>query len=332
MAISIGATIARLRPDPFLIMIMIAVALATILPVRGDTAGVASMATDVAIALLFFLHGAKLSREAILAGIKAWRIHLAVLFATFAMFPLFGLALRSVADQWLNPAIGAGVLLLCLMPSTVQSSIAFTAAARGNVPAAICSAALSNVLGVVLTPILVTLFFAHTTGGIHWGSASKIGSQLLLPFIVGHLCRPMLILFLDHWKSLLTRYDRGVIVLVVYVAFSAAVVEGLWSRYSAGDLAWTLVLDAFLLTAALIVTTFGARGLRFDTADEIAIVFCGSKKSLASGVPIASALFPAALVGPMILPLMLFHQLQLMACAVLAQRYGRRVDNPIEAF
>jgi len=312
------------RPDPFLLTITAAVILATVLPVRGAAVRPTEIGTDLAIAVLFFLHGAKLSRQAIIAGLGAWRIHIAVLCATFVLFPLLGLGTRYLADQWLNPGIGAGILLLCLMPSTVQSSIAFTAVARGNVPAAVCSAAASNILGVVLTPLLVALFFAQTTGGISWAAATKIGTQLLLPFILGHFCRPLMLPLLDRWKSLLARFDRGVIVLVVYVAFSAAVMEGLWARYSLADLAWTFALDAVILAAALLVTTFAARALKFSKPDEIVIVFCGSKKSLASGVPIAGALFPSAVVGPMILPLMLFHQMQLMACAILAQRYAQR--------
>jgi solute carrier family 10 (sodium/bile acid cotransporter), member 7 len=317
-------SLSAVRLDPFLVMIMAAVVFATLLPVRGAAVRPVEIGTDIAIAILFFLHGAKLSREAILAGLGAWRIHIAVLCATFVLFPLIGLGTRWLADQWLNPAIGAGILLLCLMPSTVQSSIAFTAVARGNVPAAVCSAAASNILGVVVTPVLVALLFAHTTGGISWGAATKIASQLLLPFILGHLCRPLMLPVLDRWKSLLTRFDRGVIVLVVYVAFSAAVMEGLWTRYSIGDLGWTFVLDGAILAAVLLITTVAARVLKFNKPDEIVIVFCGSKKSLASGVPIAGALFPSAAVGPMILPLMLFHQMQLMACAMLAQRYAKR--------
>jgi sodium/bile acid cotransporter 7 len=312
--------------DPFLAMIMLAVALASLLPLRGAAVAPMGLFTDIAIGTLFFLHGAKLSRQAIVAGMTAWRIHLAVMIATFVMFPLFGLAARWISDQALNPAIGAGLLLLCLMPSTIQSSIAFTAAARGNVAAAVCSAAASNLLGIVVTPMLVALLLANATGGLSWDAVFKIGSQLLLPFILGHMLRPLLLPLLDRWKSLLTGYDRAVIILVVYVAFSAAVVDGIWTRYSATDLAWTLFAVAIILAAALIVTTLAARALGFATADEIVIVFCGSKKSLASGVPIAGALFPPAAVGPMILPLMLFHQIQLMACAVLAQRYARRPE------
>lgn len=315
------------RFDPFLLKILAAVAVATVLPLRGDAVEPVHIANDLAIALLFFLHGARLSREAILAGLTAWRVHLAVLAATFLLFPFMGIGLRFVADLWLAPTIGAGLLLLCLMPSTVQSSIGFTAMARGNVPAAVCSAAASNLLGVVLTPLLIVLFFPQATGGISWNGVGKITSQLLVPFLLGHLCRQPLLGLLDRRKTLLAEYDRAVILLIVYVAFSAAVIEGLWRRYTPADLGWIFLMIAALLGLALLVTRIAARRLGFATADEIVLVFCGSKKSLASGVPIASALFPAAMVGPLILPLMLYHQLQLMVCAALAQAYARRPEG-----
>lgn len=312
-----------LKIDKFLVALLAVVLIASIAPARGEAVQYLSVLTSVAIGLLFFLHGARLSRAAVLEGIGAWRVHLAVSGATFVMFPILGLFAQRLADVWLPPTIGAGVLLLCLMPSTVQSSIAFTAMGKGNISAAVCSAALSNVLGVVLTPLLVSVLFARH-GGEVTGGIFKIIAQLLIPFVAGHLMRPLLLNLLDRDKALLARFDRGVILLVVYTAFSAAVMEGLWQRYSLGDLAWTAAIGAAILAVALIGTTAGARLLRFSLPDEVAIVFCGSKKSLASGVPIAGALFPAALVGPMILPLMLFHQMQLMACAVLAERYAKR--------
>jgi len=311
-----------LKIDRFLLILVGTVALATLVPARGQAASAFDVVSNLAIALLFFLHGAKLSRQAVLEGIGAWRIHVAVVGATFVMFPLIGLAARSISDLWLNPHIGAGLLLLCLMPSTVQSSIAFTSIARGNVPAAVCSASLSNLIGIALTPLLVGTFLSSNGGGFSWEGATKIALQLLLPFVSGHLARPLLARSLARYKTLVSQVDRSVILLVVYTAFSAAVVEGLWSRYTPGDLGWTVAIDAVILAIALAVTTGGARLLGFDTADEVVIVFCGSKKSLASGVPMATALFPTALVGPMLLPLMLFHQLQLMACATLAERYA----------
>jgi sodium/bile acid cotransporter 7 len=223
------------------------------------------------------------------------------------------------------------VLFLCLLPSTVQSAIAFTSIARGNVPAAVCSATLSNLAGIIITPVLVGLLMGARAkgGGVDLHSVASIALQLLLPFLLGHLSRPLTAGFLHRHKALVGRVDRGSILLVVYTAFSAAVVEGLWRKLSVGDIALVLGLDAVILAAALVITTWAARILGFSREDEVAIVFCGSKKSLASGVPMAGVLFPAATVGPIIVPLMLFHQMQLMVCAVLARRYAAKTPAPI---
>jgi sodium/bile acid cotransporter 7 len=315
-----------LRLDPFLVALAATVALASLVPCEGDTARVMTVITNAGIALLFFLHGARLSREAIVGGIGAWRIHGLVLATTFLFFPALGIALKAVSGDWLDPVIADGLLFLCLLPSTVQSSIAFTSIARGNVPAAVCSASLSNVLGIFITPAAVGLLLAHGPAGLSLDALGSIVLQLLLPFIAGHLSRPLTGKFVARHKTLLGRVDRGTILLVVYTAFSAAVAEGLWTRYSMSDLAITLLLDGAILAAALVFTTAIARRAGFSTADETVVVFCGSKKSLASGVPMASVLFPPALLGPMVLPLMLFHQMQLMVCAARAQRYARRSE------
>ena len=314
--------------DPFLLLLVGTVALASVLPCRGEGAVVFGWVTSAAITLLFFLHGAKLSREAVAAGIGHWRLHLLVAASTFVLFPLLGLAVRALGRGWIDPNMTAGVLFLCLLPSTVQSSIAFTSIARGNVPAAVCSATLSNVAGIFITPLLVGLFLGARAagGGVNLHSIESIALQLLAPFIAGHLSRPLTSAFLTRHRTIVSQVDRGSILLVVYGAFSAAVVEGLWQRLSAGDIALVLLLDAVVLAAALICTTLAARGLGFAKEDEIAIVFCGSKKSLASGVPMAGVLFPAAAVGPIIVPLMLFHQMQLMVCAVMARRYAARIE------
>jgi len=315
----------RFRLDPFLAALVATVALASLLPCAGQMAAVMGWITNAGIALLFFLHGARLSRQAILAGIGAWRIHALALGATFVFFPLLGLVLRAAGHGWLSPAIANGVLFLCLLPSTVQSSIAFTAIAKGNVAAAVCSASASNVLGIFVTPLFTgALLLSGQQGGLSFEALYSIIGQLLLPFVLGHLSRPLTGEILQRHKQLTGLVDRGAILLVVYTAFSAAVSEGLWLRYSAGDLALTFVINAALLAAALGFTTFIAKRAGLSTADETVVVFCGTKKSLASGVPMAGVLFPPALLGPMILPLMLFHQMQLMACTVIAERYARK--------
>lgn len=310
------------RIDPFLLVLIGVVTAASLFPVRGSGVAIADHIADAAIILLFFLHGAKLSRESIVGGILSWRVHLLVLAATFVLFPALGLAL-SVAHLPIDPALTTGLLFLTLLPSTVQSSVAFTAVARGNVAAAICSASLSNITGIFLTPVLTALFIGGSAS-TSMGSVMTIAEQLLLPFIAGHLCRPLVIGFMNRYKSLVSKVDRGSILIVVYNAFSAAVVGGIWQRLNIGDLVLLLAISAVLLGAVMVTAWAAARQAGLSVEDQTVVVFCGSKKSLVSGVPMASALFPAAMAGPIILPLMLFHQLQLMVCAVIAQKYRVR--------
>jgi sodium/bile acid cotransporter 7 len=316
----------RFLPDNFTFALLSVVTLASLLPASGSLAHGFEILTTVAIGLLFFLHGAKLSREAIMNGITHWRLHLLVFGSTFVLFPLLGLALKPLLLPLMTPELYTGVLYLCVLPATVQSAIAFTAMARGNLPAAICSASASTLLGVFITPVLVNLVVlpsgGHATSSL--GSIGRILLQLMVPFVVGHLLRPLIGKWIQRRAAVLKFVDQGSILLVVYTAFSAAVIEGLWRQVPAHALVGLLVACAVVLGLALGLTTLMARKLGFDTADEITIVFCGSKKSLASGIPMAKVLFASHAVGAIVLPLMLFHQMQLMVCAVLAQRYARR--------
>lgn len=318
----------RLALDPYIVVLMLTVVVASVLPARGRFAELADLVTNAAIVLLFFLHGAKLSREAILAGAGNWRLHAAVLTTTFVVFPLLGLAIAAIPGM--PPLVGRGMLFLTLLPSTVQSSIAFTAIAGGNVAAAVCSASFSNVLGIFLTPILVTVLMggaAGGDGGASLAAAEKIVLQLLVPFIAGHLLRPWIGGFVARHRQLVTLVDRGSILLVVYTAFGAAVVGGLWHQLPLASLLVILALCCGLL--ALVLGLTWAWGRAFARPDAIVLLFCGSKKSLASGVPLARVLFPAEQVGALILPLMLFHQIQLIACAVIARRLaGTGAEGP----
>ncbi|MBJ6121826.1 bile acid:sodium symporter family protein [Sphingomonas mollis] len=303
--------------EPFILMLLGTVALASLLPARGIWAGIAAGAADTAIVLLFFLHGAKLSREAIWAGARNWQLHVAVLAVTFVLFPVLGLGMMHL----LSGPVAAGLLFLTLLPSTVQSSIAFTAIARGNVAAAVCSASFSNLLGIIVTPALVALLMGGA-GAISLSSVEAIVLQLLVPFVAGHLLRPWIGGLVTRYKGVLTIVDRGSILLVVYSAFGAAVVEGLWHRVSPGDLVLIALVCTVLLGIVLVATLLAARALGLSREDAIVLQFCGSKKSLASGVPMAGVLFPAAQVGVVLLPVMLFHQIQLIACAMIARRYA----------
>jgi len=320
----------RFLPDTFTILLVCTVILASFLPATGTFAGYFGIATNLAVALLFFLHGARLSRDVVIAGVLHWRLHLVILLTTFGLFPILGLGLGFVPEWILPKPLYLGILYLCVLPSTVQSSIAFTSMAGGNVPAAICSASASNIFGMFLTPLLVGLLFSvGGHGGFSWEVLGQILMQLLLPFIVGQVLQPWIGAWIRTKKTLLMPVDRGSILMVVYLAFSKAIVEGLWHEFSVTDIAAVIIADTALLAFVLCFTMFGSRLLGFNKADEITITFCGSKKSLASGAPMASVIFAGQSIGAIVLPLMLFHQIQLMVCAVIAQKYAAKTAHRI---
>ncbi len=321
----------RFLPDNFTLMLITVVIIASFLPATGQVAVGFGWLTNIAIALLFFLHGAKLSRESIIAGAGHWRLHLLVFGLTFVLFPLLGLALKPVLSPLIGKDLYMGILYLCALPATVQSAIAFTSLARGNIPAAICSAAASSLFGIFLTPLLVTLLLnVHGEGGSTLDAIVKISVQLLLPFIAGQIMRRWIGAWVGRNKNWLKFVDQGSILLVVYGAFSEAVNEGIWQKTPIWDLAGLVLVCCLLLTLVLVAATLLSKLFGFNQEDRITILFCGSKKSLATGVPMAQVLFAGSTIGLLILPLMLFHQIQLMVCAVVAQRYAKRAEPVAE--
>ncbi|MHB9757807.1 bile acid:sodium symporter family protein [Streptomyces sp. BYX5S] len=315
--------------DPYILALIATVGLAALLPARGAAADVASEASTAAVAFLFFLYGARLSTREAMDGLRHWRLHVTVLACTFVVFPLLGLATRGLVPVLLPQNLFEGLLFLTLVPSTIQSSIAFTSIARGNVPAAICAGSFSSLAGIVLTPLLAAALLGSSGGGFSADSLVKIVLQLLVPFLAGQLLRRWVGGFITRHKKILGYVDRGSILLVVYTAFSEGMVQGIWHQVSAVRLAGLLAVEAVLLAIMLLVTWFGAKALGFDRADRIAIQFAGSKKSLASGLPMASVLFGAH-ASLAVLPLMLFHQMQLMVCAVIAKRRSKDPEDTAE--
>jgi sodium/bile acid cotransporter 7 len=319
-----AAMLKNLIPDRFTLMLLASVGLASVLPVHGWATPVFDVFTNIAIAALFFLHGAKLSRKAVLAGMTNWCLHLVVLASTFVLFPVLALLLRPLLAPLVTPELYAGVVFLCLLPSTVQSSIAFTSIARGNVPAAVCSASASNLIGIFLTPLLVSLLMTSgQDSGLSFSEVGNIVLLLLVPFAAGQLAQRFIGGFVRGHPSLVGFVDQGSILLIVYTAFSASVVQGLWRHTPWQDLLGLIAICAVLLAIVLAATCYGSRLLGFNKEDEITIVFCGSKKTLASGIPMAKVIFGTHGLGAIILPLMLFHQFQLMVCAVIARHYAR---------
>ena len=316
--------LSRLRPDPYILILLSTVVIASVLPATGSVADVVEVLTQVAIGLLFFFYGARLSTQETLEGLRNWRLHLTVFLSTFALFPALGLLIGLLPAEVLSPQLYTGVLYLCLLPSTVQSSIAFTSSARGNVAAAICSASLSSLVGIALTPLLVWLTMGTGGSGMSADSIVDLVLQLLLPFVLGQISRRWIGSWAAQHAKALGRYDRGTIVLIVYSAFSQGVAQGIWQQIAPIQLGWLVLIEGALLAFVLVATHLVSRALGFSHADQSAIVFCGSKKSLASGLPMANVIFAGTGIGLIVLPVMLFHQMQLIVCAMIARR--RAVD------
>lgn len=301
------------RTDPLIVLIILAVVVAIVAPARGSFAEWFATATNIAIALLFFLYGARLSTREAIKGLMHWRLHLLILAFTFLVFPLIGLALKPLTLV-ISEDLYMGILFMTLVPSTVQSSVAFTSIARGNFAGAIVAASASNLAGVFLTPILVMLLLSRGDGiNVDAQVFLDIAVLLLLPFVLGQILRKWVKGIAANKATKIV--DRGSITMVVYSAFSAGMVAGVWSQVSAGEIAFLIVFSIVLVAIMLWLTRFTALRLGFNQKDMKAIQFCGTKKSLATGLPMASVIFGGASIGLLILPLMIFHQVQLMMCS-----------------
>lgn len=306
--------------DIFTTGILISLGLGIVIPCHGSGAAFFDWLTNAAIVLLFFLYGVKLSRKSVVEGLMNWRLQSMVFAFTFVFFPVVIPLLRPLLEPMVGAALFMGLVYVACLPSTVQSSIAFTSVAGGNVPAAVCSASVSSLLGVFLTPFLVSLLFATDGTGAQVGldTVLKICYQILLPFIAGQLSQPLLRKWVLGHKTLIGWNDKTTIWLVVYTAFSNATSGGYWDKLQATQLGGLVIACIIILCITFAATWYSSRLLGFNREDCITIVFCGSKKSLAVGAPMMLAIF-GTLDNNLLLPLMVFHQVQLMLCAHLAR-------------
>ncbi len=324
----------RLPIDSFVLLMIAVVVLAALMPSLGASDGPLHLdvITEFGVALVFFFAGAGLSFANLAAGVTNWRLHLLVQLSTFVLFPAIGIGFMIVGRGWLPQGLLAGFFYLCALPSTISTSIALTTLARGNVAGAIFNATLSSLLGMVITPLLVNLWLR--TGGEGMSGADmldqfiKIATQLFLPLVAGQVARRWIAGWVGRNKALIAKSDRLVILLIVYSAFCDSTQAGIWKQYGLITLLQTALLSVALLAFALSITTLLARKLGYSKEDEITGVFCGSKKSLAVGIPMAKLLMGDTPLGLIVLPIMFYHQLQIMVCTVMAQRYAARDAAP----
>lgn len=318
----------RFLPDRFVTLMVASAILGLLLPGLGASDGPLrlGLVTKFGIAFVFFLHGANLAPENLVAGVKNWKVHALIQATTFVMFPILGLAVFFGLAPVLPESSRLGFFFLAALPSTISSSVAMTVLGKGNVPAAVFNATLSGLLGLVLTPIMISVVTA--TGSVQFSlldAIVNIALTLLAPFVVGQVARPAIKSILTKNKPIISWIDRSVILLIVFTSFATSTAGGIWSRFTGLEITATLSLVLILLGLALGFTVFASRRLNLSREDEVAAVFCGSTKSLANGAPIAQILFAGSpVLGVILLPLMLYHQLQLVACALMAQRYAQR--------
>nr|WP_281719797.1 bile acid:sodium symporter family protein [Nitrosomonas nitrosa] len=310
----------RLGFDTYMLLLVATATGAYFLPAYGVAADVLGYITYWAVALLFFLYGSKLDPVLVKEGLFNWRVQSLTALATYFFLPLTGLFLSYAVSPVLGAIAAVGFIYLSVLPSTVQSSIAFTSIAGGNVPAAICAASLSNLVGVFLTPAMLALLLSQSGEGVSAEAIFRIATQILVPFLIGQLARPWIGATVQRYRTATLVVDRGAILLIVYSAFSAGTVSGLWTDVSPMHLSLTVLFVVVFLTIALAGMALAGRISRMPVPDRVVLLFCGSTKSLATGLPMAIALFPADNVAAIVLPLMIYHMLQLLVCAYIAQR------------
>ena len=312
--------------DPLVRLLLVAIVLASFLPVTGFAREIAKVVSDAAIFLLFLLNGLRLPRKDVLAGISNARFLLPLIAWVFLAMGAVGLGLSHATAAFLPQQAALGLLFLGILPSTVQSATAYSSLAGGNVAASVVAAAVLNVLGVFLTAPLLALLANTASAGIDLGGLERIALILLLPFVLGQVLQGYAGAWVREHKSLTTWMDRIAIGIAVYVAFSGAVEQGLWSKV---DLtAWAVLLAA--VGAFLCFGFFGAwllgGALRLSRPDRIAFLFAGAQKSIALGAPLATVLFPPQIAGLLLLPVLVYHLLQLIISAPLAARLNAQPE------
>ncbi|HEX8550056.1 MAG TPA: bile acid:sodium symporter family protein [Abditibacteriaceae bacterium] len=316
--------------DWFLVGIAVAVALAWFFPDPGAKGGWLhpELLTKAGVALIFFLHGLSLSFERLKAGTLRWPLHLIVQTCTFVVFPLLGFVLLWFFGSLLPADLRLGFFYLCALPSTVSSSVAMTAAARGNVPVAVFNATLSSLIGIFITPLWIGLVMKSGGQSIPLGNVIlDLVLWLLLPLAVGQLCRPLLGARAAAHKPLISTVDRGTILLLVYTSFCDSVKQNVWGEYGAASLIPTIVGALLLFTIVFFVLRAACNWLGVPLGDQSAVIFCGTKKTLASGVPMAHLIFGAHPgLGLILLPIMIYHSMQLVICGWLAGRWAQRAE------
>ena len=320
--------LSRIFPDRFVPVLFATILLASLLPVRGEAVPIAQNISTAAIVLLFFLNGVRLPRDEVLHGIRNWRLQGGNLLYSFGAMALIGLAAQAATAPLLPavPTLALGFLFLGILPSTVMSATAASSMAGGNVAASVVAAALLNLTGVIVSPLLFAAI-AGSAGDISGDAALRIVATLLLPFIAGQAAQRWLRPWVLAHRGAATFMDRTSIAIAVYVAFSAAVVGGIWQQLDMREIGIVFAAVAAMLALAFTGAWLLGGLLRLARPDRITMLFAGAQKSIAVGAPLAATLFPPAVAGMVLVPILIYHMAQLIVSAWIAPGLARRGDG-----
>ncbi|WP_207433219.1 bile acid:sodium symporter family protein [Sabulibacter ruber] len=323
----------KLGLDNFLLFLLAMIVLAYLWPELGEENGPLPLEeiTTYGVSLIFFFYGLRLSPAKLKAGLSDWRLHLVVQLSTFLLFPALVWGAHLLAGEDANQLLWLGAFYVAALPSTVSSSVVMVSIAGGNIPAAIFNASISSLIGVFMTPLWMGLF-TSTSSAAEMDLTSvilKLMLQVMLPVALGVLLNKRYGTFAEAQKSRLRVFDQTIILLIVYSSFCDSFARNMFQGFSATDL---LLLGAAMIGLFLLVTIlihFLSKLLGFGREIRITAIFCGSKKSLVHGTVMSKVLFPDAnSVGIVLLPLMLYHALQLIAASIIAQRMAHTTQKP----
>ncbi|MDR3094791.1 MAG: bile acid:sodium symporter [Bacteroidales bacterium] len=317
--------------DGFLILLITAVGAAYVAPATGSGQGAFSLSSiaNCGISVIFFFYGLRLSREKLRVGLGNWRLHILIHLATFIVFPLLILLIRPFFATERNLMLWMGIFYVAALPSTVSSSVVMVSIAKGNIPAAIFNASISSLMGVFITPLWMSLMMAGRTGfdAHELGNVvAKLSLQVLLPVAAGMLLNRRWGTFAEKHKTGLRMFDQSIILLIVYTSFCSSFTHRVFDGFSAVALVCCAAGMVLLFFTVFGIVTFACRRMKMNREDTITAQFCASKKSLVHGTAMSKVIFAGySGAGLMLLPILLYHALQLMIVSAIAHKKGVEV-------
>lgn len=320
----------RVGLEPFIVILLASIFLAWLGPeigmkrepfCLGDVA-------NLGMAFIFFFYGLRIDKRELVAGLVNIKLHALVHFSTFVLFPIIVLlAMYAGGISSDNPHyyLWMGVFFLAALPSTVSSSVVMVSLAGGNIPVAIFNASVSSLLGVFITPLWMGMYLDNIEGSAGMGDiVFKLVLQVIVPIVAGLLLNDRFNSFAVAHKKALRNFDQSVIILIVYTSFCDSFHDGMFDGFLLLNLIWLFagLLALFFLVFGIILAICRAIGL--NRPDTIAVLFCGSKKSLVHGTIMSRVIFGnSTVLGVILLPTMIYHALQLVIVSIIAQQLGK---------